>query len=96
MAQLGEYRPESAPNLVELSAAQRDSSACAHTDGLKAVEAPTDLVCPDCVALGDAWVHLRICMSCGAVGCCDASKNKPFCDGTHGDVGFTGARFTAA
>ncbi|HET7176757.1 MAG TPA: UBP-type zinc finger domain-containing protein [Gammaproteobacteria bacterium] len=33
-------------------------------------------VCPECVALGDTWVHLRICMICGHVGCCDNSKNK--------------------
>ncbi len=32
--------------------------------------------CPECVALGDRWVHLRICLECGHVGCCDSSKNK--------------------
>ena len=37
---------------------------------------PSERVCPECVALGDTWVHLRICMSCGHVGCCDSSKNK--------------------
>jgi uncharacterized UBP type Zn finger protein len=33
-------------------------------------------VCEDCVKIGDTWVHLRMCMSCGHVGCCDSSKNK--------------------
>lgn len=33
-------------------------------------------ICPECVTLGDSWVHLRICMICGHVGCCDSSKNK--------------------
>jgi uncharacterized UBP type Zn finger protein len=33
-------------------------------------------VCPECVALHDTWVHLRICQQCGHVGCCDDSKNK--------------------
>jgi uncharacterized UBP type Zn finger protein len=33
-------------------------------------------VCEDCVKTGDSWVHLRICLSCGHVGCCDSSKNK--------------------
>ena len=33
-------------------------------------------VCEDCVKLGDRWVHLRLCLSCGHVGCCDSSKNK--------------------
>ncbi|PYX52727.1 MAG: hypothetical protein DMG76_28465 [Acidobacteria bacterium] len=33
-------------------------------------------VCEDCVKTGDKWVHLRLCLSCGHVGCCDSSKNK--------------------
>ncbi|HXZ26883.1 MAG TPA: UBP-type zinc finger domain-containing protein [Terriglobales bacterium] len=33
-------------------------------------------VCEDCVKTGDTWVHLRLCMECGHVGCCDSSKNK--------------------
>lgn len=33
-------------------------------------------VCEDCVKTGDSWVHLRLCMECGHVGCCDSSKNK--------------------
>ena len=36
----------------------------------------THHVCPECVALGDTWVHLRICQQCGHVGCCDDSQNK--------------------
>lgn len=38
--------------------------------------APLKHVCEDCVKTGDSWVHLRICLSCGHVGCCDTSKNK--------------------
>jgi len=33
-------------------------------------------VCEDCIKTGDTWVHLRLCMECGHVGCCDSSKNK--------------------
>jgi uncharacterized UBP type Zn finger protein len=33
-------------------------------------------VCEDCVKIGDTWVHLRLCLECGHVGCCDSSKNK--------------------
>jgi len=33
-------------------------------------------VCEDCVKTGDSWVHLRLCLECGHVGCCDSSKNK--------------------
>ncbi|WP_310391342.1 UBP-type zinc finger domain-containing protein [Hymenobacter sp.] len=33
-------------------------------------------VCPECAALGDSWVHLRVCQACGHVGCCNDSKNQ--------------------
>ncbi len=33
-------------------------------------------VCEECVQMGDTWVHLRTCLTCGHVGCCDSSKNK--------------------
>ncbi len=32
--------------------------------------------CEECLKIGDGWVHLRECMECGHVGCCDDSKNK--------------------
>ena len=38
--------------------------------------APERYECEDCVKTGDTWVHLRICLSCGHVGCCDSSRNK--------------------
>ncbi|MGN8225188.1 UBP-type zinc finger domain-containing protein [Gracilimonas sp. BCB1] len=33
-------------------------------------------VCQHCVEQGSSWVHLRMCMTCGYVGCCDSSPNK--------------------
>jgi uncharacterized UBP type Zn finger protein len=48
---------------------------CTHMDQIKDVHARTR-VCNECVKLGDSWVHLRLCMTCGRVGCCDSSKNK--------------------
>lgn len=62
------------PN-VKLTDKQLNSSRCTHTDATKEVSY-TDHVCPECVASGDSWVHLRICMTCGHVGCCDSSKNR--------------------
>jgi len=48
---------------------------CRHRDQIKFTS--TDVhVCAECVKLGDTWVHLRMCMVCGNVGCCDSSKNK--------------------
>lgn len=49
---------------------------CTHTSEMRDV-APSSLAgCAECIALGDRWVHLRICLSCGHVGCCDSSKNQ--------------------
>lgn len=48
---------------------------CAHLDQIRPV-VPSARGCEECLKLGDPWVHLRICMKCGHVGCCDSSKNK--------------------
>jgi uncharacterized UBP type Zn finger protein len=48
---------------------------CEHLDQIR-VMGSDERVCPECVALGDRWMHLRLCLSCGQVGCCDSSKNK--------------------
>ena len=61
---------------VTLSAEQKDTPRCNHTDSVTIQAAPEPAVCPECVAQGDSWVHLRICMTCGHMGCCDSSKNK--------------------
>ncbi|WP_290963226.1 UBP-type zinc finger domain-containing protein [Gracilimonas sp.] len=42
---------------------------------IKVVNTAED-VCPDCVEQDSSWVHLRMCMTCGYVGCCDSSPNK--------------------
>ncbi|MEU7585540.1 UBP-type zinc finger domain-containing protein [Micromonospora sp. NPDC049230] len=48
--------------------------SCQHLAEAGAVEPRTTEECPDCVAIGNAdWVHLRGCLSCGHVGCCDSS-----------------------
>ena len=48
---------------------------CAHVDQIREV-ASTSEGCEQCIVMGDTWVHLRTCMTCGQVGCCDSSKNK--------------------
>jgi K+:H+ antiporter len=48
---------------------------CPHLGHIQAV-APRTEGCEECLARGDSWVHLRLCMTCGHVGCCDSSKNK--------------------
>lgn len=48
---------------------------CNHTGQVKVFDTE-GRVCEDCVKTGDRWVHLRLCLTCGHVGCCDSSKNK--------------------
>lgn len=48
---------------------------CKHTNGIRVTQSDKH-VCEDCVKTGDTWVHLRLCLECGHVGCCDSSKNK--------------------
>jgi len=51
--------------------------SCTHTGEIKKNVSPrTPDGCEECLASGDEWVHLRLCLSCGHVGCCDSSKNK--------------------
>jgi uncharacterized UBP type Zn finger protein len=49
-------------------------AACTHLDQIHDV-APSSRVCDECVAMGSTWVHLRMCLVCGNVGCCDSSPN---------------------
>jgi uncharacterized UBP type Zn finger protein len=49
--------------------------ACPHLALITPVTADAD-GCEDCLRIGDSWFHLRLCMTCGHVGCCDSSKNK--------------------
>ena len=39
-------------------------------------EPNTPAGCEECLASGDSWVHLRLCLECGHVGCCDSSPNR--------------------
>ena len=50
---------------------------CAHLDHVHVTELPEAVDgCEDCLRSGDAWLHLRICLECGHVGCCDDSPNR--------------------
>jgi hypothetical protein len=50
-------------------------SGCKHLQLIQHVKPSAD-GCEDCLKIGDSWVHLRLCLICGHVGCCDSSKNK--------------------
>ena len=51
-------------------------ATCNHTASLETVEPSTTQGCEDCLRDGGTWVHLRECLVCGHVGCCDNSPNK--------------------
>jgi uncharacterized UBP type Zn finger protein len=51
------------------------ADTCSHLDQIR-VTSVSAAGCEDCLAVGDTWVHLRLCVSCGRVGCCDDSKNQ--------------------
>jgi uncharacterized UBP type Zn finger protein len=52
-----------------------DALGCSHVLEIKDV-VPSAVGCEDCLKIGDVWVNLRLCLTCGYVGCCDNSKNK--------------------
>src|SRR6185436_12113794 len=52
------------------------SQTCSHLDQIQDVEPRTPEGCEECLQMGDTWVHLRECLICGHIGCCDNSKNK--------------------
>lgn len=49
---------------------------CTHADQIKVARPESVEGCEDCLKIGGRWVHLRVCLTCGHVGCCDNSPNK--------------------
>ena len=50
---------------------------CSHLDTIEFTELPGHIAgCEECLKTGDRWVHLRMCMECGTIRCCDDSPNK--------------------
>jgi uncharacterized UBP type Zn finger protein len=49
---------------------------CTHLGSLRPVAPRTPEGCEECLAMGSEWVHLRLCLNCGHVGCCDSSPNR--------------------
>ena len=52
-------------------------SACRHLDQIRVAALPAAIAgCEECLRIGDRWVHLRMCMTCGGIRCCDSSPNQ--------------------
>jgi uncharacterized UBP type Zn finger protein len=59
-----------------VAAATAVGPSCAHLDQVTDVEPSTTEGCEDCLREGASWVHLRVCLTCGHVGCCDSSPGR--------------------
>jgi hypothetical protein len=52
-------------------------ATCSHLDSVEILEVPDPVAgCEECLAIGSQWVHLRMCQTCGHIGCCDNSPNR--------------------
>ena len=61
----------------ELTVSDRQAEACPHlTEALQVPKPRTPTGCEECLRDGTSWVHLRLCMGCGHVGCCDSSPER--------------------
>jgi hypothetical protein len=56
--------------------APSQSGSDPHLELIRPVPPPTERACAECVRLGTPWVHLRQCLTCGQVGCCDSSPMR--------------------
>jgi uncharacterized UBP type Zn finger protein len=53
------------------------ADTCTHLDLVEVTEVPAEIAgCEECLAMGSRWVHLRMCETCGHIGCCDDSPNR--------------------
>jgi uncharacterized UBP type Zn finger protein len=52
------------------------AAVCSHLDQITVTPPAQVAGCEECLRTGDTWVHLRLCLSCGHVGCCDSSPNR--------------------
>jgi uncharacterized UBP type Zn finger protein len=63
------------------------ATTCSHLDSVRLTDLPADLPgCEECLAQGMQWVHLRMCQSCGHIGCCDNSVGR-HATGHHRETG---------
>lgn len=53
------------------------AARCEHLDQVQIFDPPDEVTgCEECLKTGDTWVHLRMCQTCGKIGCCDSSPNR--------------------
>ena len=53
------------------------AQTCSHLDAVELLDLPDPVAgCEECLASGMRWVHLRMCQTCGHIGCCDNSEGR--------------------
>jgi hypothetical protein len=53
------------------------SAICSHLNEVQVTALPDEIAgCEECLAIGSTWMHLRMCETCGKIGCCDSSPNR--------------------
>lgn len=62
-------------NILPLHEEFDTTKPCTHTAGIRHM-VPSVSGCEECLKTGSTWVHLRLCRTCGHVGCCDESPNR--------------------
>jgi uncharacterized UBP type Zn finger protein len=67
--------PEKPEKPERATRAMATMGPCSHEDTIRDVT-PQAAGCVECLASGGRWVHLRLCLACGHVGCCDSSPGK--------------------
>lgn len=76
LAQLQGRGPRTVVDMARIVRWSADPSTdCPHVEMIRPV-LPSSFGCEDCLRTGDTWVHVRICLTCGHVGCCDSSPNR--------------------
>lgn len=60
------------------------ATRCAHLAQIRAVDPSPPEGCAECLRSGGRWVHLRMCLTCGHIGCCDSSPGKHATKHFHG------------
>jgi len=63
-----------------------NAAACSHLDQVTVLEPAGPIAgCEECLKSGSRWVHLRMCQTCGKIGCCDSSPNRHASRHAHDD-----------
>src|SRR5439155_2097409 len=65
------------PGALSYWRGERMTDVCTHLDTIQVNSLPESVPgCEDCLRIGGRWVHLRLCLTCGHIGCCDSSPNR--------------------